>query len=99
MALPLLPTAHRLDAHMGRLQNVNGRILRQEVPRAAASPVDKKLAVDAPAVVMSLPPAPAPIGRAVCVYCASSRIAHPDYRAAARRLGEVLAAEGVGIVY
>jgi len=47
---------------------------------------------------MSLPPAAAPIGRAVCVYCASSRIAHPDYRAAARRLGEVLAAEGV-IVY
>jgi uncharacterized protein (TIGR00730 family) len=41
----------------------------------------------------------APIERAVCVYCASSRIAHPDYRAAARRLGEVLAREGVGIVY
>jgi uncharacterized protein (TIGR00730 family) len=41
----------------------------------------------------------APIERAVCVYCASSRIAHPDYRAAARRLGEVLAQEGVGIVY
>jgi len=41
----------------------------------------------------------ASIGRAVCVYCASSRSAHPDYRAAARRLGEVLAAEGVGIVY
>jgi uncharacterized protein (TIGR00730 family) len=41
----------------------------------------------------------APIERAVCVYCASSRSAHPDYRAAARRLGEVLAAEGVGIVY
>src|SRR5690349_24843063 len=41
----------------------------------------------------------APIERAVCVYCASSRIAHPDYRAAARRLGEVLADEGVGIVY
>ena len=40
-----------------------------------------------------------PIERAVCVYCASSRLAHPDYRAAARRLGEVLAAEGVGIVY
>src|SRR6516164_2438922 len=43
--------------------------------------------------------APSPIERAVCVYCASSRSAHPDYRAAARRLGEVLAAEGVGIVY
>ena len=41
----------------------------------------------------------APIERAVCVYCASSRIAHPDYRAAARRLGEVLAQEGVGIIY
>src|SRR5215475_2698667 len=36
---------------------------------------------------------------AVCVYCASSRISHPDYRPAARRLGEVLAHEGVGIVY
>src|SRR5262249_59705503 len=39
------------------------------------------------------------IERAVGVYCASSRSAHPDYRAAARRLGEVLAVEGVGIVY
>jgi uncharacterized protein (TIGR00730 family) len=39
------------------------------------------------------------IDRAVCVYCASSGIAHPDYRAAARRLGEVLAQQGVGIVY
>src|SRR5256884_6813418 len=39
------------------------------------------------------------IERAVCVYCASSRTAHPEYRAAARRLGEVLAGEGVGIVY
>src|SRR3984885_14682222 len=28
------------------------------------------------------------IERAVCVYCASSRIAHPEYRAAARRLGD-----------
>src|SRR5215468_7950701 len=37
--------------------------------------------------------------RAVCVYCASSRSAHPDYRAAARRLGEVLADEGVRIIY
>jgi len=35
----------------------------------------------------------------VCVYCASSRTSHPDYRTAARRLGEVLAHEGVGIVY
>ena len=40
-----------------------------------------------------------PVERAVCVYCASSRLAHPDYRAAARRLGEVLATRGVGIVY
>src|SRR5215813_1553117 len=48
---------------------------------------------------MSLAPPVSSIERAVCVYCASSRSAHPDYRAAARRLGEVLAAEGVGIVY
>src|SRR5215472_14969883 len=48
---------------------------------------------------MSTASPPASIERAVCVYCASSRSAHPDYRAAARRLGEVLAAEGVGIVY
>ncbi len=40
-----------------------------------------------------------PIERAVCVYCASSRISHPDYRTAAHRLGEVLAQAGVGIVY
>lgn len=39
------------------------------------------------------------IERAVCVYCASSRSAHPDYRQAAHRLGEVLAHEGIGIVY
>jgi uncharacterized protein (TIGR00730 family) len=37
--------------------------------------------------------------RAVCVYCASSRVAHPDYRAAAYRLGTVLAAGGFAIVY
>src|SRR5215831_14254381 len=48
---------------------------------------------------MSAAPPIAPMERTVCVYCASSRSAHPDYRAAARRLGEVLAAEGVGIVY
>src|ERR1700751_1251457 len=52
---------------------------------------------------MTITPMPAPLsaprGRSVCVYCASSRIAHADYRAAARRLGEVLADEGVGIVY
>jgi uncharacterized protein (TIGR00730 family) len=39
------------------------------------------------------------VERSVCVYCASSRTAHPDYRAAARRLGEVLAAAGVAIIY
>ncbi len=48
---------------------------------------------------MSTAPGERPIERAVCVYCASSRIAHPDYRSAAHRLGEVLADEGVGIVY
>jgi uncharacterized protein (TIGR00730 family) len=48
---------------------------------------------------MILPPAELPVERAVCVYCASSRTSHPDYRSAARRLGEVLAGEGVGIVY
>jgi uncharacterized protein (TIGR00730 family) len=40
-----------------------------------------------------------PIDRAVCVYCASSRSSHPQYRQAAYRLGEVLAREGIGIVY
>jgi uncharacterized protein (TIGR00730 family) len=40
-----------------------------------------------------------PAGRAVCVYCASSRSSHADYRAAAHRLGEVLAGAGLGIVY
>jgi uncharacterized protein (TIGR00730 family) len=48
---------------------------------------------------MSSPAAERVIERAVCVYCASSRSAHPDYRAAARRLGEVLAQQGIGIVY
>lgn len=37
--------------------------------------------------------------RSVCVYCASSRTAHAEYRSAARRLGEVLAREGVAVVY
>jgi uncharacterized protein (TIGR00730 family) len=37
--------------------------------------------------------------RAVCVYCASSRTSHPDYRAAAHRLGEVLAGEKLTVVY
>jgi uncharacterized protein (TIGR00730 family) len=40
-----------------------------------------------------------PGGRAVCVYCASSRTSHPDYRAAAQRLGEVLATAGIDVVY
>jgi uncharacterized protein (TIGR00730 family) len=37
--------------------------------------------------------------RAVCVYCASSNTAHPEYREAAHQLGVVLAAAGLGIVY
>ncbi len=37
--------------------------------------------------------------RAVCVYCASSKTAHQQYREAAHRLGEVLAAEKLTIVY
>ena len=48
---------------------------------------------------MSSPASEQPIDRSVCVYCASSRLAHPDYRSAAHRLGEVLAQEGVAIVY
>jgi uncharacterized protein (TIGR00730 family) len=40
-----------------------------------------------------------PRERAVCVYCASSRSSHPDYRAAAHRLGAVLAGAGIAIVY
>jgi uncharacterized protein (TIGR00730 family) len=48
---------------------------------------------------MSSPASEPPIDRSVCVYCASSRLAHPDYRSAAHRLGEVLAQEGVAIVY
>lgn len=38
-------------------------------------------------------------GSAVCVYCASSRSAHPEYRAAASRLGGTLAAHGITVVY
>jgi uncharacterized protein (TIGR00730 family) len=37
--------------------------------------------------------------RAVCVYCASSSQAAPDYALAARRLGELLAEAGRPIVY
>jgi uncharacterized protein (TIGR00730 family) len=39
------------------------------------------------------------LGEAVCVYCASSESAHPQYREAAFRLGEVLAARGITVVY
>ena len=35
----------------------------------------------------------------ICVYCASSERANPDYRAAARQLGETLADAGCSIVY
>jgi len=35
----------------------------------------------------------------VCVYCASSRSAHPAYREAARRLGAALAEHNLGIIY
>jgi uncharacterized protein (TIGR00730 family) len=37
--------------------------------------------------------------RTVCVYCASSRSAHPQYREAARRLGTTLADRGYGVIY
>ena len=37
--------------------------------------------------------------RAVCVYCASSRTSHPEYREAAFRLGVVLAEQQLGVVY
>jgi uncharacterized protein (TIGR00730 family) len=37
--------------------------------------------------------------RAVCVYCASSQTAHPEYREAAFRLGEVLAGRRITVVY
>ncbi|HEX4267077.1 MAG TPA: TIGR00730 family Rossman fold protein [Steroidobacteraceae bacterium] len=36
---------------------------------------------------------------AVCVYCASSSSAHPEYREAAFRLGETLAGRGITLVY
>ncbi len=35
----------------------------------------------------------------VCVYCASSTLCDPAFHAAARRLGELLAGAGVGVVY
>jgi uncharacterized protein (TIGR00730 family) len=40
-----------------------------------------------------------PFERSVCVYCASSRTSHADYRQAAYRLGVALAEQGFGIVY
>jgi len=57
--------------------------------------------IPAPGPVSSLGPAeyPALPARAVCVYCASSRSSHPEYREAAGRLGGVLARAGIAIVY
>ena len=40
-----------------------------------------------------------PLGRAVCVYCASSSAAHQEYRDAAFRLGEALAERHITVVY
>jgi len=40
-----------------------------------------------------------PVEPQVCVYCASSRSADPEYREAAFRLGVTLAQAGIGIVY
>lgn len=40
-----------------------------------------------------------PLDRAVCVYCASSSTAHPEYREAAFRLGEALAEAGTTVIY
>jgi len=37
--------------------------------------------------------------RTICVYCASSRTSHPQFRNAARTLGVVLAEQGFAIVY
>ena len=42
---------------------------------------------------------PEPLDRAVCVYCASSRTAHPEYREAAFALGESLASRGITLIY
>src|SRR6187402_2013245 len=52
----------------------------------------------APTLSIGPHPQSAP-ARAVCVYCASSRASHPEYREAAFRLGEVLATQGLSIVY
>ncbi len=37
--------------------------------------------------------------KGVCVYCASSRTSHPEYREAAHRLGVVLATAGLEVIY
>lgn len=47
---------------------------------------------------MSAEPESTP-ARAVCVYCASSSTAHPEYREAASRLGSALAGKGITVVY
>jgi uncharacterized protein (TIGR00730 family) len=39
------------------------------------------------------------LARSVCVYCASSSAAHPEYREVAFRLGEILARHGIAVVY
>lgn len=44
-------------------------------------------------------PAEQPTGRAVCVYCASSSAAPQEYRHAAFRLGEALAARDITVIY
>jgi hypothetical protein len=46
--------------------------------------------------VSSSPPSPS---KTICVYCASSRRCDAVYHIAARRVGEVLAEHGYGIVY
>lgn len=43
--------------------------------------------------------APEQPAHTVCVYCASSRTAHPEYREAAFRLGEALAARAITVIY
>ena len=37
--------------------------------------------------------------QSLCVYCASSSTVHPDYFEAARRLGTLMAGQGIGLVY
>jgi uncharacterized protein (TIGR00730 family) len=40
-----------------------------------------------------------PLARAVCVYCASSHTAHPEYREVASRLGAALAERSITVIY